>query len=280
MKKVIFAFLLWFGLVGPAHPFTGGTGNFDGLVFLSETRIPGPGGTPYALCQTTRDFRLLGLTLTRVKTGFGLSQDACTTSANRSFTTEQLKIAQSLGLIEGDNPFTTSRSGQSRMAAYALWLAVALALLAVIIRRVRSILGLTPGAPLRQKATRRILLAMCHVGKCDGIVAAAELALIGETIRRLTGRTVPVADIIRVVDRIDAPPTPADFIAFGRGLLDHEKDAMILGVLTVAIASGRMFPAEYQFVITLTHGLGVPAEDVRRLVDQAITARTMRQSAC
>lgn len=276
MKNLLPVLMLWLGLAAPAHSAGAETGYVVGLDYVAQTSIPGPDGAFYALCHTSRELKLLGLTLTRTVTGFALSQNGCLSASDRIFTADQVMIAQSLGLVDSDVAVTTRHDGRTVLAQYGLWIVVALALLAVIIRRMRSILGYVPGAALRKKAMRRILLAMCHVAKCDGIVAAAELSLIGETIRRLTGRAIPASEIIRIVDQIGDVPSPAQCIGLGQGLFDYEKDVMIRAVLSVAIASGRIFPAEYQFATDLAHGLGMPAEDFRRVLHMAISDRSLR----
>jgi hypothetical protein len=276
MTKVIFALLFWAGLTAPAHAFIGETGYFAGLEFVDETRIPGPAEAPLSLCHTTDDFRVLGVTLSRRVTGFALSSDGCTTVPDRIFTAEQMATAQSLGLVAQDIPPLDQGDWQRTLLSYGFWVAIALALVAVVIRRVSSLLGYDLSAPMRKKAALRVLSAMCHVGKCDGIVASAEVALIGDMMRRLTGREFTPAEIMRTADQADLNLQPADYIAFGKGLRDHEKDVMMRGVLSVAIASGRIFPAEYEFATTLAHGLGMPGEDFRRVLDLAIADMNAR----
>lgn len=276
MMKACLALLVWFGLMTPAHAFIGASGYVAGLDFVAETRIPGPAETPLSLCHVTDDFKVLGVTLSRRITGYGLSSDGCVAVLDRLVTAEQMATAQSLGLLSADIPRLDDPDLQRSLVRYGLWAAIGLALVAVIIRRVKSLLGFDPSAPMRKKAAARVLSAMCHVGKCDGIVASAEVALIGDTVRRLTGRSFPASEIMRIADHADLNLQPADYIAFGKGLRDHEKDVMMRGVLSVAIASGRIFPAEYDFATTLAHGLGMPGEDFRRVLDLAIADMTAR----
>lgn len=276
MKLVFLAGLIWIGFTAPAQAFVGASGYFDGLTYLGETRIPGPAETPLALCHTTYEFRVLDVTLTRQITGFALSSDGCASVVDRLITAEQLSTAQSLGLIDSDIATLGDTKLRRKLLTYGFWAAIGLALVAVMIRRVKSLLGYDPSAPMRKKAAARVLSAMCHVGKCDGIVASAEVALIGDLIQRLTGRSYPASEIMRLADQIDLNLQPADYIAFGKGLRDREKDIMMRGVLSVAIASGRIFPAEYEFATTLAHGLGMPGEDFRRVLDLAIADMNAR----
>lgn len=276
MKRAFLALAVWFGLTAPAHAFMGESGYVDGLDFVAETRIPGPADTPLSLCHVTEDFMVLGLTLSRRVTNYGLSSDGCVAVLDRLLTAEQMTTAQSLGLVAADIPRLDAPDLERSLLRYGLWAAISLALVAVMIRRIKSLMGFDPSAPLRKKATTRVLSAMCHVGKCDGIVASAEVALIGDTIKRLTGRSFPASEIMRVADHVDLNLQPSDYIAFGKGLRDHEKDVMMRGVLTVAIASGRIFPAEYEFSTNLAHGLGMPGEDFRRVLDLAIADMNAR----
>lgn len=145
-----------------------------------------------------------------------------------------------------------------------------------MIRRIASFLGFDPEKPLRKKAAARVLSAMCHVGKCDGIIAAAEVALISDTIQRLTGRSFAPNEIMQMADQTRPNLEPQDYIAFGTGLRAEEKAVMIHGVLSIAISSGRIFPAEYVFVTTLAHGLGMHGTDFRRMLGLAIADMNAR----
>lgn len=145
-----------------------------------------------------------------------------------------------------------------------------------MIRRIASQLGFPAAARLRKTAAVRILSAMCHVSKCDGIIAPAEVALISDTIQRLTGRSFAPAEIMQLADQTRKQLTPQDYAAFGTGLRKAEKAVMIHGVLAIAMASGRIFPAEYVFVTALAQGLGLQGADVRRLLGLAIADMNAR----
>ncbi|WP_322894133.1 MULTISPECIES: hypothetical protein [unclassified Yoonia] len=140
---------------------------------------------------------------------------------------------------------------------------------ALVIRRVKFLVR-RGSAPLRKKAATRTLSAMCHTGKCDGVVTAAEAALIRDAAHQLTGWTFAASDILQLSDRITTNLTAHDFIAFGHGLRDHEKDVMMGGVLRVAIRHGRISQATYEFITGLAYGIGMPGPDVRRALDLAI----------
>ncbi|MEO1579855.1 MAG: TerB family tellurite resistance protein, partial [Pseudomonadota bacterium] len=145
-----------------------------------------------------------------------------------------------------------------------------LGMIAIIIRRIKSLLGYDLRAPMRKKASERILTAMCYVGKCDGIVASNEIALIRKAASRLTRRNYVAADVIRITDQIDMNLSAQDFIDFGRGLRDREKDVMMLGAFYVALSSGRILKSEHEFLTQLSHGIGMPAEDFRRVMNIAL----------
>ena len=64
--------------------------------------------------------------------------------------------------------------------------------------------------------------------------------------------------------------TPQDYLDFGKGLRDSEKDVMMRGVFYVTLSSGRILPTEYNFLSELAHGIGMPGEDFRRVMNQAM----------
>ena len=269
MKKIIFAAALTTLFGGPAHAFTNDTGYFDGLEFVAETVIPdGPNGT-MSLCYVTRDFRILGLTLISNVQNYALSNDGCTTQT-REFNEEQMAAAQSLKFISADLPAKASNSLMRNLQNYGLWTAIGLALIAVIIRRIKSLLGYDLRGPMRSKASSRILMAMCHAGSAAGAMLSGDLAVVNNAARRLTRRNYQTSDVVRVADHLDPSFLPEDYIDLGKGLRDREKDTMMQGVLYVAMSSGRMQTSQYQFATNLAQGLGMPAEDFRRVMNIAM----------
>lgn len=253
-----------------AQAFIPSTGTFTELEPVAETQIPGASGEVMSLCHVTSTVRILGLPLFSDITGYALSSDGCQLSLDRPFTKEQMETAQSLNLVDPNLPSTARNDFERNVKNYGIWVVLVLGLLVVIIRRLRSILGLNPRAPMRKKASQRILTAMCYVGKCDGMVAANEIALISRAARRLTRRNVEAAEVIRITDHIDMNLTKQDYIDFGRGLRDSEKDVMMRGAFYVALSSGRLLPSEHEFLSELAHGIGMPGEDFRRVMNLAL----------
>jgi len=271
MIRVAFLLMLSVLFSSPAQAQTAGSGVFPDLEFVADTEIPGPNNTTMSLCHVTRDFRVLGFTLASDIIGYALADDGCATRPSRTFTPEQMETAQSLNLVDASLPAVAKNSLERTVKNYGIWIGLSLALIAVIIRRVKSLMGMDPGGRLRKKASDRILMVLCYVGKCDGMVASNEISLIGQTARRLTKRNVLAADIIRITDHINMDLSTQDFIDFGRGLRDREKDILMRGAFYVALASGRILPAEHEFLSKLAHGIGMPGEDFRRVMNQAIS---------
>jgi hypothetical protein len=270
MKRFTIVLLLSVLFSSPAHAFTAGSGLFTDLEFVAETQIPGADQEAISLCYVTRDFRILGFTLTSDILGYALSNDGCIGQVDRAFSAQQMETAQSLNLIDKAVPAVARNSMERNLQNYGIWVALSLGLIAVIIRRIKSIMGLDLRGPMRKKASQRILTALCYVGKCDGIVASNEIALIAKTAERVTRRKYLAADIIRMTDSIDMNLSEQDFIDFGKGLRDSEKDMMMRGAFYVALASGRILPAEHEFLSEMAHGIGMPGEDFRRVMNLAI----------
>ncbi|MGJ8587667.1 MAG: TerB family tellurite resistance protein [Yoonia sp.] len=270
MKRFIVALFLSFLVSGPAQAWTSDSGSFSGLEYVADTEIAAPNGAPLSLCYETRDLRILGYNVSSNILGYVLSSDRCTGQIERPFSQQQMETAQSLNLIDASLPSGARNSMQRTIQNYGIWVAIALALFAVIWRRMKSLLGLDPTAPMRKKATQRILTAMCYVGKCDGIVASNEIALITKAASRLTRTNIQSTEVIRITDHIDLNLTPQDFVDFGKGLRDSEKDVMMRGAFFVALSSGRVIPGEYAFLTNLAHGIGMPGEDFRRVMNLAL----------
>lgn len=270
MKKPVIAILLVFATAGSAQAFTDEIGRFEGLEFVADTQIPGPAESNMSLCYVTQEIRIFGYTIVSNIRGYALADDGCVSEPDRPFSADQMATAQSLNLLDPNIPAVAKNSLERNLQNYGLWAAVGLALSAVVLRRIKSLLGMDLRGPLRNKASARIVSAMCHAAKCDGLVGSNELALISKTARRLTGRLYAPTDIIRVADPIDMNLTPHDYIAFGKGLRDREKDILMQGVFFILIADGRILPSEYEFVTELAHGLGMPGEDFRRVLNIAL----------
>ena len=270
MKKFVSSTLFAALFAGPAHAFTNDTGYFDGLEFVAPTTIPGPDVNNMSLCYVTRELRILGLTLTSDITGYALANDGCATTPLRLFTEEQMVTAQSLELVAADIPPVAQNDLRRLLQNYGLWAAIALGLIAVIIRRMKSLLGYDPDGPLRAKASMRILSTMCYAGSASGVMASNDLAVVAQAARRLTRRNYQPHDVIRTADFLTPELSGQDYIDFGKGLRDREKDMMMQGVLYVSMSSGRILPGQYDFATQLANGLGMPAEDFRRVMDIAI----------
>lgn len=270
MFRFVIPFLLAAFFSSPAHALTADTGMFDGLEFAAGTQIEGTQGGTLSLCHKTRDLRILGFTVSRHIVGYALANNDCTRGTVRALNKVQMESAQSFGLIDPDLPSEPVNDLETMLRNSAIWVAISLGLVAVIIRRTKSLFGVDLRRPMRRKASKRILEVMCYVGKCDGIVASKEIALISRTAQRYTRRTVKPSEVIRITDHISMDLTPQDFIDFGKGLRDSEKDVLMQGAFYVALASGRLLPAEHDFLTKLAYGTGMPGEDFRRVMNKTL----------
>ena len=267
MLRFLVPFLMAAFFSSPVHAFTEDTGLFDGLEFVAETDLSGPDGGSLSLCIATKDFQILGFVVTSTIVGYAVAIDNCTQGAVRPLDETQMQTAQEFGLISPDLPTVPVNGLERTLRNISVWVVISLAMIAVIIRRTKSLFGKDRRNPMRPKASARILEVMCYVGKCDGIVASTEIAIIGETAERLTRRPVNSADVIHITDHINANLTPQDFVVFGQGLRDSEKDVLMQAAFYVALASGRILPTEYAFVTNLAYGIGMPGEDFRRVMN-------------
>ena len=265
--RFIIPFLITAFFSSPVLAFTADTGMFDGLEFVADTDIAGNQAQTLSLCHEIQELKLFGFTVSSSVVGYVLSNDACTQTATRELSQDQMAAAQSFNLIDPDIPLVPANSFERSLENVTIWIAISLAMIAVIIRRIKSLSGRDMRKPMRKKAGDRILQVMCYVGKCDGIVAANEIAIIGETAQRLTRRPVKSSEVIHITDHISMDLTPQDFANFGKGLRDAEKDILMQGAFYVALASGRMLPAEHEFVTDLAYAIGMPGEDFRRVMN-------------
>jgi len=268
MLRLIVPLLFAVLLSGPAHAWTNENGQFDGLDFIGNTNLTQPNGDFLALCYETEEFRLFGFPISSTVKGYGLSSDRCAT-LDRALTTVQMETAQSFELIDPTLPSVAEDTVQRNLGNAAIWLVIAAVMVWIIIRRVKSLLGFEVRRPMRQKASDRILGVMCYVGSCDGIVESHEIAVICQTAQRLTRRTYKPADVIHITDHVDLNLSMQDFIDFGKGLRDAEKDTMMRAAFYVALASGRILPIEHTFLKNLAMGIGMPGEDFRRVMNIA-----------
>jgi hypothetical protein len=269
MNNLLVALLLFCTLGTAAQAQTNPITRVPGLEFVAETRIPGADGTMMSLCYITDDLVVYDVILTSEVQSYALSSDGCEDSYDQVYSEDKIIAAQALGLIPAEINPKAANDWKHNLGIYGLLISGCLALVAVIIRRVKSLLGYDLRGPMRKKAALRILSAMSHMAKCDGIVDSIELTHIRKTIRRLTRRNYPTSEVIQMVDSIDMSGGLDEhhFIAFGKGLRDREKDLMMQGILSVAVASGRLIPVEHAFATELAYGLGIPGEDFRRLLD-------------
>ncbi|WP_342076673.1 TerB family tellurite resistance protein [Yoonia sp. SS1-5] len=241
----------------------------EDLEFVDMTKIPGNDGTMMALCHQTRGITIFDYPITNDILAYVLASNECAGPEIRSFSTEQMTTAQSLNLVSQDIPPIAGNTLQRNAQTYGVLIGAALILFWLIWRGLKALFGLNPSSPLRKKAAHSIMSALCHAAKCDGLVSSREVRLIGRTMDRLTRRKFADAEIVRLADRVHLNLTPQDYINFGKGLRDREKDVMLQAVLYITMAGGRMLPSEHKFATELAHGLGIPAEDFRRVLYQA-----------
>lgn len=270
MMRFLVAFWLVALLGAPAQALSEDTGEFEGLEFVADTRIPGPNGESLSLCYRTEDFKILGYTFVSNVLDYVLSADRCTSQVTRTLTPTQVESAQALNLVDTTLPPVPSNSPMRNLRNSALWIGLILGVVAVIIRRTKSLMGRDLRRPLRKKASDRITRVLCYVGKCDGLVSSSEISLIAKTAQRLTRRRVKPEQIIHISDHIDMDLSMHDFVAFGRGLRDSEKDIMMRGACYIATASGKILPAEHAFLTDLSVGIGMPGEDFRRVMNDSL----------
>ena len=270
MTRIFIVLFLAIGLGSPASAFGEGTGYFEDLEYVADT-LPrfGP-ERDLALCYTTDDVRFFGYTIFSNISGYALATDACTGEITRRLDPDDMRAAQAAGLLSADLPVVARNDIQRNILNYAVWIAIIMGLVAVIIRRVKALLGYDLRGPLRRKATQKILRALCHAGHADGIVDGAEIKLIRRTAQRLTRRAFRTAEIVKVADRTKEPLTEQDFVDLGDGLRDGEKDVMMRAVFYITLASGRLLQTEYAFLTGLAHGIGMPGEDFRRVMNDAL----------
>jgi hypothetical protein len=243
------------------------------LEFVADTEIPSESEGMMSLCYRTKGVDIFGYSIIDDVTGYVLASNGCAGPETREFSTDQMETAQSLRLIDASIPSVAHNSFERNLGTYGVLIIVSLFLVIVILKRLKSLFGLNADSPMRKKAANRILSALCHAAKCDGLVSSREVRLIGRIMKRLARRTYAPADIMRLSDRVHVNLSEQDFIDFGKGLRDREKDTMLLGVLYITMAGDRMLPAEYEFVTSLAHGLGIPAEDFRRVLYEAFADR-------
>lgn len=264
--KYVTLLLAFLSVGSSAQAFSIGDIMQEDLEFVAQTKIPGADETMMALCHKTRGIFVMGYSFTNDITGYALANDDCEGDERREFTPEQIETARSLGLIPSETPLVARNDLERNIKSYGPISLVVLALLWFLFSRFKKLVTVDPNAPLRTHASGQILLALCHAAKCDGLVSSGEVNLIARTVLRLTKREYPANEIMRLSDHIHLNLSEEDYIDFGKGLRDHEKDAMLRGVLYIAMHRGRLQPNEHKFSTELAHGLGMPPEDFRRVL--------------
>lgn len=270
MTRFLIVLILGIFISAPLHAFGAGTGLFEDLEYVSDTDAAGPGREDLSLCYTTNDIRFLGFTIFSNITGYALATDACNGAISRRLGPDDIRNAQAEGVIDSTLPLVARNDVQRNLTNYGIWIAVILGLVAVILRRVKALLGYDLRGPLRRKTTQRIISAMCHAGQCDSIIDSQEIALIRRAAQRLTRRAIRTADVVKAADKTKEKLTEQDYVNFGIGLRDGEKDVMMQAVFFVTLYSGRLNHTEYDFLTSLAHGIGMPGEDFRRVMNVAL----------
>ena len=264
---------LAFTLSSAAHARSGPGGTTEFMEFVAPTQIPVDGSSDkmMALCHLLKKTHAVFIPIWYESKGYVLSDNNCTDDTYYSMTPEQMTEARALGLIGADVPETPQLTSQQKAMPF-LWGAVVLFGIAMFIRQ-----KLRNAARRREiggssDAVTRLVDAMCHAAKADGVVDANEVGTIKAIALRLTGAEYPDDKIRKMIDLSQAKLTPAQFAAFGKGLNAQQKELVMQAVLMVLGADGQIATKEQAFINGLAQGLGISSAQFTRIVDEARAA--------
>jgi tellurite resistance protein len=253
------AFALGVIFVGTGTAFArGGGGSAEFMDFVADTSIPPveTGGVQVSLCHLVKKHTAIGIPLFYQSEGYVLAENRCDTESYYTFTTEELALAQSLGMIPTDIPAAPSISFERRIPTIILGLVIAALIVAGInqARRKKARLAEIGDVP---PFAQRMLDVLCHAAKSDGVTDAREVATIAVIAEQLTGTRFDSEKIARMIGLSEKSLQPAQFKKFARDLTEAQKDAVMRGALMVLAADGQVGKDEQKFLNGLAGGLAV-----------------------
>lgn len=249
-------------------------GTSEQMSLIAPTDIQDDTQQKLALCHLTRKTHVLFAGVWRSSIGYVLAPNNCDSDSYYNLTAERLALGKVMGDFPSDLPDQPVMSSNDIFSGFwglgAIVILLAIAGIKAAGRSARKSkrhaeIGSLPPAALQ------VMDAMCHAAKADGKLDDAEVAMMADIAKQITGTTFDKARIRRMFEMAEAKPTDAQFAAFSRGLTADQRRMVLQATLMVVGSDGHMDQSERAFVQKLAQGLSINIDEVKAMLHAMVT---------
>lgn len=239
-------------------------GYFEEMTFVSETGVYSSTGTPnLALCRISTKYHLGYVGFWRNEVGYVLSDSECLEDGFYRLSTEDMAAYQETGLISAQVPTVAALTSKDIASGFA---GTFLLVLALFFKGTIELREFFSRRRRKGSSTAAVntLAAMCHIAKADGEIDPAEVEMIAAVVFEKTGRQFSIQQIAQMIEMTEDNLDPEDYVGFGDGLNEEERERLLEAALIVAVADGEIHTAEHSLMMNLARGLNIPAAKFRK----------------
>lgn len=258
---------LCFATTAEARRGGGGTAEFMDHVAEFSGPMPDNTGAQLSLCHLVEDYHVLFVPLYYTSKGYVLAPNRCDSDSYYKLNEGGLAEAQAIGLLPADLPAEPQISLMRRVPTVLAGLGL-LALIGLGIRQKMNKdkrLAEMGAIPL---VAQRVLDVACHAARVDGETSEAEVAVIADITRQLTGTAIEPERVRKMIDLSVKSPQPAHFKAFAKGLDASQNELLIRAALMVITADGKVAKAEENFLNQLASAAGITQQRFNEVLTQ------------
>ena len=247
----------------------GGGGTVEFMDHVAE--FSGPmldnSGAQLSLCHLVEDMHVLYVPLYYTSKGYVLAPNRCDSDSYYDLNEGGLAEAQAQGLLPADIPAEPSINLARRVPTILVGLFF-LALIGTFIRQKMNKdkrLAEMGAIPL---VAQRVLDVACHAARVDGDTSEAEVAVIADITRQITGTAIEPERVRKMISLSVKSPQAAHFKAFVKGLDASQNEMLIRAALMVIAADGQIAKAEQNFLNQLASAAGITQQRFNEVLAQ------------
>ena len=267
MKKLLLTTAALAALVSanPAEAARRG-GSAEGLLFVAAIDEVDSTGAPLSLCILEKTRTVLFIPLFRSAQEYVLATNQCATDSYYSIDPAKFAAAQAAGYLPANLPAEPELSTSQLISGMWGWaLALPLAIFGFMKRGGGS-------RPKLDSFADRVVAVMCAVARADGQVDDAEIYVMGDVLRQLTGRDYDLNQVAAYARSLSGDLSDRDLKKLGKGLNPAQCEALVQAAVMIADSDGNVEGAENHLIVRLSRALKVGGDRVDAMLNPSTPA--------
>ncbi|MEO1274326.1 MAG: TerB family tellurite resistance protein [Pseudomonadota bacterium] len=259
----------------PATAKRGAAERTQSLTFAGETSVPGPDGAPLDLCVFRSSWTAFGFIGVWESRSYVFSDAACAGTAYMTLPGNGFDVARADGLLPAALPKTPPFSLGERLNTSWGAFAIAGLILLAIVKLIRARIAAGARARVLGRADsmgKRAATVMAAAARADGRIDAREVALILETVNRMTDVPLERDEVIYVIENTPKM-TPKELAGLGKGLDEEDRRDLVQAAIMITAADGTLDGKEKRFIGALAGALRLTKADLEMIFGRMAAAR-------